>query len=608
MATFSASGKRIGRPPKNPQAAALTPTKVASAASIAATKEAPKLTFEERIAQVNMKYEAAGRGRRMAAWNPRTEGPQLAQEGLQRIRDRARDSRNNDGISESANQKWTTTLVGVGITPRFSRIKNKTRRQELMDLFTLWSRQMDAECVNDYFAQTTVCVMTWLDAGECFARRRDRKASEFAVPFQVQLLDPEMVPFDLNVTDAKGFDKRLPEGNKIRCGIEFDNRGKRIAYWVYKEHPVDNVGLNIVGIGAEKLVRVAASQMVHVYQQKRVGELRGVPSLAPVLPGLRDLEDYRDAVRMRQKIANLFVAFIKKTLPAVNPNDPAFGALTGQVQQFIADTPIMPMKPGLLQELDDGQSVEFSNPPEAGTTYSDYIRTENLSTAAGTGMPYELLTGDIKDISDRTLRVVINEFRRYAEQRQWQVVIAKYCIPVVQWFAEAVFLSGQCTQAEYELLLLADHQPHGWAHIHPVQDPQGKLLEVAGGIRSRSSVIGERGDDRDNVDQERYDDQQSEIKLGLRPDPEDLAAQQAGGTDPTQQQDGGVQALMAAIEALQQSASRGAEAQAKALAAVTAAMAAMNEPEDDEDRDLRRANAQANLKLREGIVQALSDE
>jgi capsid protein len=45
------------------------------------------------------------------------------------------------------------------------------------------------------------------------------------------------------------------------------------------------------------------------------------------------------------------------------------------------------------------------------------------------------------------------------------------------------------------------------------------LLEVESGFRSRSSVIGERGDDPEEVDEERAEDLEREKELGLWADP-----------------------------------------------------------------------------------------
>ena len=143
------------------------------------------------------------------------------------------------------------------------------------------------------------------------------------------------------------------------------------------------------------------------------------------------------------------------------------------------------------------------------------MRTSHLGTTAGTGVPYELAVGDIANVSDRTLRVVINEYRRFASQRQWQIVIPQMCQRAVEWFADAALLAGKVSLEEREAIVRAEHAPHGWEYIHPVQDVEGKALEVKNGFRSRSSVIGEQGDDPDVVDQERADDAERERALGL---------------------------------------------------------------------------------------------
>lgn len=497
---LSAAGKPLGRPPKPPAK--------------------PDMQSINRAAKVLARYDAAGMGRRMAGWTPPRTGPNTALTGIQRIRDRAQDSTRNDWAAESTATKWTSSLIGIGITPRFKRIEDVKRRKEITDLFLDVSKQLDADCVLDYFGQQTLVVRTWFIGGEGFARFRARYTDEgLPLPFQVQLLEPDMVPM-LDATKWEG----LPSGNYIRSGIEFNKRGKRIAYWVYKQHPADG---NVISQAPNDYVRVAASEMAHIFDPKRPGQIRGVSALAPILVKLRDVGDYEDAVLTRQKIANLFVAFIKRTLPTLDPNDPVYGALTGTIAEMSPDqvgpttdvggSPLLPMAPGLMQELEDGQEVQFANPPEAGTDYSDYMRTQHLGTAAATGLPYELMSGDIKEVSDRTLRVLINEFRRLAQQKQWQIIIPMYCQRVIEWFADMALLTGKVSQDEADMIRRVEHAPHGWEYIHPVQDPQGKKMEVDAGFRSRSSVIAARGDDPDLVDDERLADQEREDKLGIEP-------------------------------------------------------------------------------------------
>lgn len=474
-----------------------------------AARRSRKTPTANAALQVVNKYDAAGNGKRMAGWNPPSTGPNRAITGLQKIRNRASDAVRNDWSGESSIQKWTTTLIGIGITPRITRIASKERKAYFKDLWDDFVQKCDADGVLNFYGLQTLAVRSWLERGEVFIRKRSRRAdSGLPVPLQVQLIEADFVP----LLDADTY-QGLPRGNKIRQGIERDSRGQRVAYWMYAEHPGDGY---FGSIDPSRLLRIPASEVSHMYMPARAGALRGVSILAPILTKIRDIGNYQDAVLVRQQLANLFVAFLtRKTGDGDDDLDP----LTGRSIGGTKGSPISGMSPGIMQELDDGQDVKFANPPEAGTMYSDYLRTENMSVSSAVGLPYELFSGDLKDISDRTLRVAINELRRLAEQRQWQIVIPMLCQPVRDWFAEAAVLSGKANASEYEDVRRVMWSPHGWAYIHPVQDPQGKKLEVEVGLRSRSSVIGERGDDPEDVDNERADDKKREQELDLWVDP-----------------------------------------------------------------------------------------
>ena len=570
--------------PANPEtklaralADALAPVLQGQPAAEQSAQQAPQGT--SRLA-VRNRYGAAGNGPRLAGWKPPASGPNRALEGLQTIRNRARDTTRNDWTGNSAAQKWASNLIGIGITPRWKRIKSKARKLAINDLWADFVAQADADCALNFYGLQTLAVRAFFEGGECFIRRRSRFLDEgLPVPVQFQLLEAEMIP----VFDASSFTD-LPANHVIRSGIEFNRRGRRVAYWVYKDHPGDPVvgpggQVSIAGTSPsrESLVRIPADEIAHLYEPIRPGQLRGVPLLAPVLARLRKIEDYDDATLTRQQLANLIVAFIVKKLPPITGDEglnPLTGVEDGEGEDG-AGRPLMGLTPGLIQELDDGQEVQWSNPPEAGTTYSDYMRTQHLGTSAAAGLPYELFSGDIKDISDRTLRVIINEFRRLAEQRQWQLIIPQMCERCIRWFAEAALLAGEIGVDEFDDVRRVEWSPHGWAHIHPTQDPQGKEIEVKAGFRSRASVIGERGDDPEAVDQERADDQAREKELGLYADPSGQLDANGEPIEPAQpESDPAAREAAAAANSLLQAFARFETVQAARAAAPAPAPAA----------------------------------
>lgn len=434
------------------------------------------------VADIQARYDAAGQGRRVKSWNPTSAGPRTIVEGTDRLRNRAQDSVRNDWAAESANTKWATNLVGVGIVPRWA-------AQQYDADWTKFAPQADADGVFDVYGLQTLVTRGWLDAGEVFLRRRYRRLnSGLHVPMQVQVLESAMVPmFDADTWP------RLPEGNRIRQGIELDRDDKRAAYWMHREHPGDATTYSAVS--NDMLVRVPARDVAHVYDPRRAGQLRGVSQLAPILLRLRSTGDYEDTVLERQKLANLFVAFMTRALPT-DWSRLELDPTTGMPKVWdTAGRALAGLEPGIMQDLLPGESVSFANPPEAGTTYSDYVRTQHLGVAAGVHMPYEFLSGDLREVSDRTLRVLVNEFRRFAEQRQWQILIPMACQKIVGWWAEAMVLAGRASPEELDALSSPEHSPHGWEYLHPTQDVQGKILARDAGFTSTSAVISSRGED-----------------------------------------------------------------------------------------------------------------
>ncbi|KVW99518.1 hypothetical protein ABW22_01400 [Thiobacillus denitrificans] len=435
-------------------------------------------------------YDAAGMGRRMTSWRPPSSGPNSSLQGLQTMRNRQRDAERNEWQAASGVRVWSTNLIGTGIQARQTAGSEELRARAKTS-WDEWTAQCDADGVLNFNGQQLLGTRCLTGVGEVFIRFRPRRPEDgLAVPLQVQLLESEMVP----PLDADVWPGLMP-GNRIVQGVELNRINRRVAYWMYRNHPGERAGM----ARPNELVRVPAAFVRHVYEPSRPGQLRGVSEFAPIIAKLRGVGNFDDAVLHRQELSNLFTMFHIRPAPA---GDPMMNPLTGMAVTGYADNgaPLATMEPGITQELYPGEDVKFSDPPDAGANYADFMRQQHLGVSSGSGLPYELMSGDIKDVSDRTLRVVINEFRRRCEQRQWLTIIPMMCQPIRDFWAESAALAGVFTAAEVPLVKKVTWQPQGWAYIHPTQDATGKKIEVDAGFRSRESVITERGDDPDEVD------------------------------------------------------------------------------------------------------------
>lgn len=479
--------------------------------------------------RIRNSYEGAGTGRRAKGWDaPGAALNALALPALPLLRRRSRAAVRNDPYALSAISKRVTNLIGTGIVPR-PQIKDAEVRAALLELWEDWVDESDADGRTDFYGQQALAGRMVEESGECFVRFRHRRPEDgLAVPLQLQLLPAEFVPIDRNFKTRRG--------NIVRAGIEFDAIGRRVAYWMWERHPGDSAS-SLQDYNA--LHRVPADQVLHIYEQTEAGQLRGIPRLAPILLRLKSLDNYDDAVLFRQEVANLFAGFIKKPAPEGPPLvDPVSGE---PITPDADDTPMVALEPGSMQELYEGEDVEFSDPPDAGNTYVDFMRQQLQAAAAGAELPYELLTGDMKDISDRVLRILLNDFRRRIEQQQFGIYVHQLCRPVRAAWLDAAVLSGAINLPDYTTrrreYLRTRWIPQGWAYHHPVQDVQGKLLEIAGGLISRSEHVLRTGYDAEVIDHENAQDNERARKLGLQYSNDTSAVQQAGNRDNTEEED-----------------------------------------------------------------------
>ena len=147
------------------------------------------------------------------------------------------------------------------------------------------------------------------------------------------------------------------------------------------------------------------------------------------------------------------------------------------------------------------------------------MRQQLQAIAVGFGLPYEILTGDLRGVNDRVIRVVLNEFRRRIEQRQFSVFVHQLCRPVRNAWTRTAVLAGVISLPGFATAprpyLRTRWVPQGWAYLHPVQDVQAKKLEVRAGFRSRSSVILSQGDDPELTENEMMADNARADAKGL---------------------------------------------------------------------------------------------
>ena len=391
----------------------LNRTILALSPSWAASRAKGRREFQqhEAAARVFRKYEAASSGRRNDEWNrPGTSANAEVTSSAAALRNGARQMVRDNGLAANAVNVLENNVIGTGIRPGFTAATDATTRM----LEELWedhvsSETSGAEEIGNFYDRQGLGFRTIVESGSVLSRRRRRKAG--LLPYQIQLLEPDFLNAGRDGTW---------KGNRVVRGKEYNKRGDVVAYHLYTSHPGDNF-IGMAGFGNS--TRVLASEISHAFRMDRPGQADGVTWFSPIMTDLRELDDTRGNYQLRQKIASCYTAFIHESEPGQGTTHSG-----SPISEYI--------EAGRIESLPPGKDVSFANPPSV-TGMSDFDRDVLLTIAAGLGMPYEALTGNLKDVNFLSGRMGWLAFYRNIESWRSRIVIPKLCKPELQWFLEA---------------------------------------------------------------------------------------------------------------------------------------------------------------------------
>ena len=403
-------------------------------------------------------------------------------------------ARNNPWVA-AAVDSLVGNVVGAGIKPQ-STHPDRAVRERLQALWLRWTDAADAGGLGDFYGLQAMAVRAMVESGESFARLKT--SSDVAVgivPFTIELLDREQVSSDLH--------REIGGGARIRAGIEFDSAGRRVAYWVRSSRPGDPLGPLRMDP-----VRVPAADCIHLFKPLTAGQLRGITWLAPVLLRLHELDQFEDAALVKAKVAALFTGFI------TDP-DGTVGGLSGTSNASVLQ---VGMEPGSLIPLPPGADIRFSTPTEHDA-YAPFVKNHLRAVAAGLGLPYELVSGDLEGVTYSSIRAGLIEFRRRVEQLQHNVVVHLFCRPVWERSVRLAVLSGELPARDFDrdpaAWLGCEWLPPKFDYVDPKKDVEAEILAIEAGLKSRTQAISERGYDAEQVDAEIAADQARATALGL---------------------------------------------------------------------------------------------
>jgi lambda family phage portal protein len=416
-------------------------------------------------------FDAAGGGNRLANWKATPAGVNTWQSNPALLAARAQDADRNNPAARRAVDAICNACVGAaGINPH-------TRIEAVKLAWRAWAEDCNADGRAGWTETLLSILRTVIVSGEAFivVTLDADKARRGLNPIRIQVLGPEHLD-----------NSRI--GPNTFEGVVFDG-SKRIAYWFFEHAPTPHT------IGLRSRL-VSAENVFHVFKPLHPGAQRGASWLAPVLLVLRELQEYLDACLVKAKTAALFVGVVS-TQDGSNP------------LQRSNETPTM--EPGSMLRLQNGESVEFSNPPQDSTMLDPFIRWCYRRIAAGLNIPYELLTGDYSQVTFASGRGAKIDFQAFIEHVQYNILVAHFCAPFFRRWAELGAALG---------LIPGDVETPRWIGprvemLDPRSETAARIAAVRAGFTSRAEIVSQTGESVEDIDREIAADNARADALGL---------------------------------------------------------------------------------------------
>lgn len=437
---------------------------------------ARRIAFRRALDIQLRKYDAAKRDPKTASWNAGNGSANTeVGESEEIVRQRTRDLVRNNGYAAQIVSTISDHVVGTGIMGAPIGLKGRNLIK-VNDDWQAWLNQCDHDQDSDFHGLMWLACNGMLESGAAIIRLRRQTFGRDAkvAPLRLQLLEPDFL--DLSKYG------RAEGSNYIDRGIEYDQDGRKVAYWLYDHHPGDVAQYRRRNYLSQ---RVPASEVIYLYQKLRPGQDRGMSVLAPAVMTLRDLQGYFEAELTRKRIESCLAGFITTEEPdgvalseRSDDDDVKYGV---QTERF---------RPGMLTRLRPGEDIKIATPANSQGV-GEFAQAMLREAASAAGVMYEHATGDFSNVNYSSWRAGHHGFRRHMERLQWHVMIHRACRPIGAAYQEAALAAQMLPVSGFQWRWT----PPGFISVDPYKDAQADLANLRMGKTTLSQLVEERGYD-----------------------------------------------------------------------------------------------------------------
>ncbi len=300
----------------------------------------------------------------------------------------------------------------------------------------------------------------------------------------------------VDALDVRYNEKQTRRGTYIHNGVEYDQWGKPLYYWMRKS---SDIKYHAGGQYSADREPIPARDIIHPFIEEQEGQSRGWPWLYSAIRKLHMLDGYENSeLAAARDCANSLGVYYREKGEDMADTDPDFDAERNELEQSVR-----PSEPGAREVLPVGWRYAQNKSERPNQAFADFNKAMLRAVAAGGLVHYNTLANDLEGVSYSSLRD-----GKLSERDMYKVMQAIFAAQVcrrvyLRWLGN--YLSFFDTGLPFsKLWKFSEHRWHGrrWPWVDP--NSEAKMYKMARdhGWKTDKGIAQEMGEDLEtNIDQ-----------------------------------------------------------------------------------------------------------
>lgn len=319
--------------------------------------------------------------------------------------------------------------------------------------------------------------------------------------FSLQFLEADHLDEMLNVA-------KMPNGNQIRMGVEYNAWARPVAYHLLSEHPGDYIWQHM----SKHYLRVPAEEVLHPFMIERSRQPRGVPWMHAAMTRLNNIGAYEEAEIVGARVGASHMGVWEANELANSDTNPGASATDSD------GSPLMEVEPGTFIKAPYGYKLAQLDPSHPSGNFGPFMKSTLRGIAAGLLMTYNTLASDLEGVNFSSLRSgAIEERDMYRLIQNW--MIKNYKEEVYSRWLRMALLTQQVNLPVSKISKFNKPKfvPRSWDWVDPKKDIEASILALDNLLTTRTDLAEKRGEDFEEILIKRKQENELMKKYGVEP-------------------------------------------------------------------------------------------